>query len=296
MFRTATWGCASLALGILLSGCSDDDAVSNGTGGSTAARGGDAGMGGSAGAGGEAGSGGLGGAGAGGQGGASGSAGSGLGGTGGQGGTDFDAGVDGGDAGGPPCSGCIELRVPLSGVNQSALFQFTIGEPSIDMSDAIITYRVRALVLGDQLFVSPFAQDADYQGFESQLTTLTAENGFVDTDTWVDLEHDLGALPALSPFDAGTDAGVPDASVGDASADAAPGASAAFDKSAVSQFGLQLGSAGAFEGQGVLRVLLDSVTIAGVDLNDVDFDTDAAGFALNLDANPAPGSQVVYHP
>jgi hypothetical protein len=68
------------------------------------------------------------------------------------------------------------------------------------------------------------------------------------------------------------------------------------DKSAVSQFGLRLGSTGGLSGQRVLRLLLDSVTIDGVDLNDVEFDTDAAGFAVNVDADPVQGSQVVYHP
>ncbi len=194
------------------------------------------------------------------------------------------AGAPGGDAGGAPCSGCVELVVPVDGGVQNTMFNFALPS-AVDMSAAVITYRVRALTLGAELHANPFAQDEDYGGFPNSPEPLSADNGFVDEETWVDLSFDLAAIPA-APLLGGSDAGgrQPDP--------------AAFDRSAVKQFGLHVGTGGAFAGDLSVRVLVDSVTFSGVDdsvLPDITFSSDAEGLTINS-YGPRPGSAVIHHP
>lgn len=214
---------------------------------------------------------------------------SGAGGDGGSAGDDGD-GPDAGDGGGgPPCNGCVELRVPVTGPNQDTLFQFFLAAP-LDMSSAVITYRVRALTLGNQLAATPFAQDADFGGFASAgFINLDVGNGFTSTDVFVDIVHDLSAVPPadiIGASDAGADGGggAPDP--------------ADFDKSQVRQFGLIVSTGGAFTGTETITVLLDSVTFEGVDAlvrPDVLFTADAEGFGIN-GFQPQPDSEVIHHP
>jgi hypothetical protein len=272
--------------GALFAACGDDDPGSSsnggsgGAGGSTAGTGGTAtagaaGAAGAAGDGGAAGAAGTGGSGTGGSGtGGSGTGGSGTGGTSsGTGGTsaeDPDAGdgdastADGGDAGPPPCTGCVELRVDLDDNNQLAFFQTQFG--SADLSGVTVTFSIRALSLSDQLTASPFATDGTTEGgsdftLGNAFTQLNAGNGFDDTETFVDVALDIDAL------------GVADAE---------------FDPTDVIALGVQFGSAGAFGTDPATEVLLlDSVTFDGGPLDDITFTDDEEGFAFAGFGQPA---------
>src|SRR5688572_23133263 len=134
MRRLVILGACSLAGALSMAGCGDDDVVPGGRAGSagtgnTAGGGGTGGMAGG-GVGGNAGS--TAGSPSGGNAGVpgGGSAGEPNGGSAGDVG-DPDAG-DGGD--GPPCTGCVELRVPVNGPDQDTLFQFGLTPPA-DFTD-----------------------------------------------------------------------------------------------------------------------------------------------------------------
>lgn len=288
MRRLVALGAFSLA-GALIGACSDDD-VPIGSGGSA----GRAGSGGSAGTTGNAGNAGVGGmpgnggtgggnAGTGGSSAGTGGSSAGTGGTGGS-GVDPDAG-DGG--GGPPCTGCLELTVPVtgSGTNQATLFQFNLDAAGEDFSTAVITFRVRALQLDNNFFVQAFAQDANFS-FDSVFRSMNAGGGFANTDDFVDLVYDLAAAPSvdvLFPDAGGLDGGSPD-----------PGD---FDKSTVRQFGVIVGAGTGYVGAATtVTVLLDSVTFDGIARPDVTFTASAEGFAVNTFSNPAPGSEATHHP
>lgn len=283
-----------LSAAVAFVACGDDDPVipgGGGSGGSGGSSGGSAGSG----TGGNAGSAtagnggdGMGGSSGGGSGGSAGVGGSaGDGGDGGDGGSDGgpDAGGDGGDE--APCSGCVELRVPIDGINQTQFFNFQLPAGGVDATDGVITYRMRALTVGNQLAASPFAQDNDFGGFEQRFVNLDTGNGFTSPDVWVNIEHDLSAVPPVdvTPIpDAGPDAG----------GTPVPGD---FDKSLLRQFGLNVGSAGAYaDGATIVRVLVDSVTFSNIDLPDVDFTDGAEGFVINPDGSTREGSEIIYHP
>lgn len=291
MRRLVALGAFSLA-GALIGACGDDDTPSTGNGG-TSGRAGSAGSAGSAGTNGNAGNAGNGGmpgnGGTGGGNGGTGGGNAGTGGTGGTGGTDVDP--DAGDGGGePPCTGCVELRVPVvveNDVNdngQVTSFQFTLAAAGEDFSAATITFRVRALQLNDAMFVQGFAQDANFS-FNGVFRSLNAGGGFENTDDFVDLVYDLSAVPAadvLFPDAGGLDGGSPD-----------PGD---FDKSTVRQFGLQVGVGDDFPTATTVTVLIDSITFDGIDRTDVTFAASAEGFAINTFNNPVPGSELIHHP
>jgi len=291
-----TVGALSLA-GALVWSCSDDGGADIGNGGS-GGQGGSAGSGGSAGTLGNAGSGnaGSGNAGTGGVAGSgnagsgnagSGNAGSGNAGSGNAGSGNAgsgnqpdagDAGLDGdaavGDAGdaaaAPPCTGCMELRVPFTAPNQAAFFQITF---SADLSDTVATFRVRALLLDDQLFVTPFATDGATGGFVQGSGTFTVINAgaFGDTETFINL-----------PFTVST----------------ATPSSGTFDPTDSIALGLQLGSGASFVGPTTAVLLLDSVSYTGSSgLQNLDFAVDAQNFGINVNAGlqAADGVQVIYH-
>jgi hypothetical protein len=283
MRRLMTLGLISTAA--LMTACSDDES-SGGNGGSGTTNGGSAGNsnGGSSGAT----NGGSGGSSNGGASGAT-NGGSGGGSNGGSGGSGSDP--DAGDGGGePPCTSCVELRVPVTAVNQTTLFQFALGAP-LDMSTAIITYRMRALTIDNQLGGSPFAQDADYGGFQQRFINLDTGNGFTSPDIWVNITHDMNSVPAAPIIFVDIPDGGDASDGGGGTPTADP---AAFDKSRVIQFGVNVGSVSLFTGfPATVTVLLDSVTFEGIDRPDVTFDDSAEGFAAN---GGQAGSQVLHHP
>ncbi len=293
MRRLVTLGLLSMAAA-LTTACGDDES-GNGNGGSGGGSSGSGGNGG--GNNGGSSNGGSGGGNNGGSGGANGgSGGSSNGGSGGGNnggsGSDPDAG-DGG--GGPPCTGCLELRVPVAVANddRTTLFQFSLGDAPLDMSTAVITYRIRALTIDNQIQASPFAQDADFGGFESRFFNLDAGNGFTSTDVFVNVEHNLAnRAPVNTVF-------VPNADAGDAGGDAGGTlvpVAGDFDKSRVIQFGLNVGTAGAFTAVPVtVTVLVDSITFDGIDRPDVTFDDSAEGFAAS-GFQPQPGTELLHHP
>jgi hypothetical protein len=189
----------------------------------------------------------------------------------------------------PPCSDCVELRVPLDDSDQTAFFHFEGGP--FDMSAAEIQFRMRPLTHGTQLIASPFARDADLSGLASR-DTLLLEESFPEA-TWVTVQFDVGGfLPAdLVPLsDAGPDAGDAGPLVPDPSD---------FDKSRVTRFGLQIGSTPNFAGRATtVVVLLDTVSfqdVAGNPLAEKTFDDSVEGLTLDL-ASSVPGAELIHHP
>lgn len=294
MRRLMTLAVFSLT-GALIQACGDDDAPggNGGTGGSAgnAGSGGNAGVAGAAGNGGDGGgSSGTGGSSAGTGGSSAGTGGTGGSGTGGTGGSgdDPDAG-DGG--GGPPCTGCVEVSVPLDANNENTSFQINIS-PAADFTNGTITFRVRALTIGAQLVVQPFSTDDSGFDFDGQFTQLNAGNGFVDTESFIDLVYDLSdndPADVLFPDAGGLDGGSPDPED--------------HDKSRIIAIGFQLGSAGNFTTDFpdpiTLTMLVDSITFTGV-AGDVvanrTFTDSAEGFAINTDTSFIPDSEVIHHP
>jgi hypothetical protein len=301
MRRLVALGALSLVASSLGVACGDDDGDGGGggragTGGSagasgSAGSGGSAGTGGSAGAGGSAGSGG-----AGGTAGTGGAGGSGTGGTGGNSNGDPDAGdggpgqlTDAGDGGAPPCTGCIELRMPVTGANENTLFT-VILPAAVDMSDTLITFRVKLSPINDQVAVLPGANDDGNDDgtftFVNTFVQANEANGF-DSDTpdeFVDVEFDVGALapPGEIAVDGGT---IPDP--------------ADFNNSEVLILHMELSALGAFVGPATITLLIDSITFTNVDpilRPSFEFTTSAEGWAVNTGSDPNPGSDLIHHP
>src|SRR5690349_7725994 len=65
----------------------------------------------------------------------------------------------GGSSGPPPCTGCVEIALTITGPGQGAMFDFNFGTTLVDMSNAVVTWRVRTLNENDQFQVTPFAQN-----------------------------------------------------------------------------------------------------------------------------------------
>ncbi|HEU4580702.1 MAG TPA: hypothetical protein VFS67_20735 [Polyangiaceae bacterium] len=291
MRRFVTVGVFSLAT-VLYGACSDDggDGGIGGNGG-TGASGGSAGSGAGAGAGGSAGTGNIAGSsGTAGQGGTAGTAGSaGAAGTAGAGGTGGpepdagDAGVDGdsgvgdgglGDGGlgdaavAPPCTGCLELRAPLAAPSESAYFQLAFA--SKDLSDTVATFRLRSLAFDEtgQTLITPFATSTpDGNAFTQGNGTTVLNNAaaFTNTDTFIDVQLDIGAI-----------------------------ATSGFLDTNVVALGIQILAGGSYAGPEP-TLLLDSVTFTGSGgLTNLDFTTDAQGFARNNFAG-IQTAEVIHH-
>jgi hypothetical protein len=120
-------------------------------------------------------------------------------------------------------------------------------------------------------------------------------------NTFQELTIDISAL-AAAPGDAGVpvpppvlDAG---ADAGDAGADLGPAPFVApgFDKSQISAFGVIVGVGATQQGPAVVRVAVDSVTVAGVAGQNHTFDTTAEGFVLNTYQVPPGTPAVSVHP
>jgi hypothetical protein len=202
----------------------------------------------------------------------------GSGGTAGSGGTGGTPGTGGTGAAAPPaCSGgCVEITVPVTAPSQQAQFIFRNGTTTYDMTDALVVWRIRLVtpaseIPGDQMFVTPFAQNNDpYPGVFRPQTTLSTANGFDPNgaDAWVNVTFDMAntapvgviVTPPAPVADAGADGG--------ADAEAPPtepvqldNAAGAFDKATVFQYGIQVGVLGTYAGTGGnVHIVVDSVT------------------------------------
>lgn len=238
-------------------------------------------------------------------------AGTGGGGTGGVAGGAGGTGGAGGAGGAPAalatCTGCIELIVPLAGANDGNTgpnladqvgYQFSFPAPGVDMSDAVITWRVQAVQNNANIFLNAYAQNGDnvdntldYANVYPAFITLSAAN--FPPGEWRNLVVDLAGYAAYVAADAGTPPPAP-ADAGDAGGPLDPGL---FNKAAVESIGIQVGTTPAFTGTAVAHVAIDSVTISGVPGNTgYTFDTTAQGLGINMYQVP-PGTQApVPHP
>lgn len=241
----------------------------------------------------------------------------------GTGGTGAQTGMGGGGNTAIPASctgGCADMIVSFEAnpALRQAQFLFRPGGTTVvDMTQGTVTWRVRlgtpaSEIPPDQIYLAVMAQMGapNYTGCYGAQFPLTAANGFVDNETWVNVvtnmrDAPIDPPPAAPPLpdDAGTDAGAADA--GDAAAPVDPGGpiterpptcGAGFDKTAVFQWGLYLGVTAAFAGPGVVRVGLDSVDYEGIDLMDVGFNENVEGFQFDTSYMPPPGGSLVHRP
>jgi hypothetical protein len=182
----------------------------------------------------------------------------------------------------PGCTGCIELDVPVApgAASLVAMFNFVFPEAGLDMSNATVTWRMSALNQGADFYVTPFAQNSmtplNYAGVYRPQTFLTLENGFTGRgEDWTNVVLDLAntaplngavAPPPVPVADAGADAGEAGTDAGSVGG-GEPLANGGMDKSAIWQLGLQIGALASIAQATTLRILVDSVTIAGVDPN-----------------------------
>jgi hypothetical protein len=273
-------GVVSLAVAAGMVACGDDSSDDRPSlGGSGGASGGGSGGGGAGGAPGGTGGGGTGGA---------------PGGTGG--------GGAGGGGGAPAalatCTGCVELIVPVNGGNSAANladqvgFQFGFAAPGVDFSDGVVTWRIAAVEPNANYFINLYAQNGMAAAYENVYPVYTILDATAfPANQFRDVVLDLSAYAALAG-----DAGAPEPAVdaGDAGGPLDP---QGFDKSAVESLGIQVGVTAAFTGTGVVRVAVDSVTIAGVPGQaNRTFDTTAENLAINQFEVPPGTPAPVPHP
>lgn len=249
-------------------GSGGSSGASGGNGGSSGASGGSAGA--------SAGSGGSSGASGGSAGASGGSAGSSAGSSGsaGSGTVDPDAGTgdastgDAGDGGGPPpCTGCVELRVPLTASLDFAYFQ--IGFTARSLADTIFTFRVRALALDPtgETYVHTFATDNSGFSQASGAQTLINAANFTDTNTFIDLTLDFTTFSNVD-----------------------------FDEGGVTNLGLQVGAGGALAGPTTTVLVVDSLTLTGSSgLPNLTFTSSAEGFAPN-EFTGLQTTTLIHHP
>lgn len=194
----------------------------------------------------------------------------GSGGASGTGGTDAaGSGGSGGTTPQPPvtCSGCVELIVPVSTTGDKAVFEFQFDDAPVDLSDAIITWRVQAVneTAGDWadsafMVLKAYAQSrpppgSNPPGYFTDELKLSLEN--FEPGVWRDLMIDVASFP---------DAELPND----------------FNKTAALRIGLELAAGSNFFGTHSIRVFVDSVRFEGVpSLSDRSFDTELEGFVLN---------------
>ena len=172
----------------------------------------------------------------------------------------------------PGCTGCLEMDVVIDpafhdtavdGSPQylSTLYNFVFPSTGLDMSNATVTWSVSTLTPGDQVYVTPFAQSGApaYAGVFRPQTVLSTANGFNTSGTpFVDIVLDLantapaGVAATPAPADGG---------------DAGPVLldNGMMDKSAVYQMGIQVGALATLTEPTTIRLLVDKVTITGVD-------------------------------
>jgi len=180
-------------------------------------------------------------------------------------------GGDGAGGGGPlvpaTCTGCVELIVPVSTTGDKAVFEFQLDDAAVDLSDAVITWRVQAVndTAADWsdsgfMVIKAFAQSppppqSNPPGFFTEARLLSLEN--FQPNTWHDLVFNVASFPiAQTPSD--------------------------FDKTNAIRIGLELAAGSNFFGTHSIRVFVDSVVFSGVPgLSNRSFDTDVEGFVLN---------------
>jgi hypothetical protein len=256
----------------------------------------------------------------GGRGGASGSGGGGTGGTGGgtggtgggTGGTSAGTGGTGGTGGAGPntdalatCTGCVELITPLTGPNDNSGttnladqvgYQFAAATGTvIDMSDAVLTWRIAAVAPNANTSVTLYAQNGMPQGFAGAYQFFALDPTAFPANTFRDVSIDISAVAAVAG-DAGAPPAQPDAG-GDGGAPVLPTIVGAFDKSQIIQFGITLGVSGTFTGSTVLRVAVDQVTVEGVTGQaNRTFTAGAESLAINQYQVPPGTREPVHHP
>jgi hypothetical protein len=197
----------------------------------------------------------------GGSAGSGGAAGGGAGGTGGgTGGTSAGGGGAGGAGPSITCTGCLELELPVVAGASNLGFQFNINAPAapLDLSDSTVTWKVQLLPAdaNANFFVQTYVangppEDPGYAFNNYANYTALTTAGF-PAGTWVDIVHDVGALPAAGGSDAGADSGP--------EGDGGVVPITAFDNSVVRAVGIQIGAAMANTTTGTVRILVDSVT------------------------------------
>jgi hypothetical protein len=232
------------------------------------------------------------------------------------GGSSAGGGISGGSGGGagqgpvtfppPPCTGCIEMDVPLDPAfrdatgaqNLAAMYNFVFPATGLDMSNATVTWSISTLTPGSDLYVTPYAQNAqdlNYAGVYRPETALTAANGFNAAGSpFVDVVLDLANT---APFGAGASAAQDAGSdAGDAGTPAGAGTldNGGMDKSRVWQLGIRIGAQTTLAAPTTIRLLVDKVTFTGVDgantmLRTRDFSTGPEELVVNTYMLP-PGS------
>lgn len=183
-----------------------------------------------------------------------------------------------------PCTGCIAMAVPIDPAfrdgngaqNLAAMFNFVFPSAGLDMSHATVTWSVATLTPGAELYVTPYAQnglDLGYAGVYRPETALTEANGFNAAGApFVDIVLDLAntAPAGAAVGDAGSGGAAQDAGgvAGAAGGGGPPGGAlldnSGLDKSRIWQLGLRIGAQTRLAAPTTIRVLVDSVTIAGV--------------------------------
>jgi hypothetical protein len=221
-------------------------------------------------------------------GGSSGSGGaSGASGTGGNAGSAGQGGGGGaGGTGAPPpdvtplatCTGCVELIAPVVGPRSAtntadeASYIFGLGAP-VDLSDAVITWRIAAVQPNAGYTVVLFAQNGQALNFAGAYAETTLDPVGFPANQFREIGLDLASV-AAAPGDGGVpDAGEPDAGDGvGANVDAGDGGGPvivpptvidAFDKSQIIQLGVFVGVNESFTGSATVRVAVDSVSVSG---------------------------------
>lgn len=254
-------------LGIACGGGGDDDG-SGGTGGTT---GGSGNTGGTTG-----GNGNTGGATTGGNGNTGGATTGGNGNTGGDGGLGGEGG-EGGMGTGP--SGFAVLFVPLTTENTGTDFQINFGAGTeLDLSDTVVTFRMRIESDGNAGGIQVYATNGEDWGYASNYQSWT---NFGDAEDFVDVTLDLASL-ADNPG-----GGMAGASGWDT-----------FDKSAVQWLGVNVYAGDTFSGAtwGDTTIYLDSITFSDGAADDITFDADLEGMAVNIYNSPIAGATATHMP
>src|SRR5688572_8459187 len=162
------------------------------------------------------------------------------------------------------CTGCVELIAPVVGprsannVADEASYIFPLGTP-VDLSDAVITWRIAAVQPNANYTVVLFAQNGQALNFAGAYAETTLDPVAFPANEFREIALDLASV-AAAPGDGGVpDAGEPDAGDGvGANVDAGdaggqpvivpPTVIDAFDKSQIIQLGVFVGVNEAFTG------------------------------------------------
>lgn len=202
---------------------------------------------------------------------------------GGSGGQAGSAGMGGGSSGSgggggdveATCTGCAVLEVPFSAANQTAGYQLSLPEPGLDLSTAVITFRVFVYTPNANITVQPTVQNAGgvFPGYYgAPQTAITAANFPAGMATAVSIDMATVAGPSFLGGDAGADAG-----------DAGPTADpAVFDKTSADLLNFQFASNATFTGTFDAVIALDAIEVTNVPgYTGVTFNAGVDGLRLN---------------